>query len=94
MYYSYISNSHCYIIITYMYTLVGGITIKKPMKESLVEIKAWAATHRGELVLMYLSHFDGDDSCNTQVTNHLCLVIQCVFLFLLKILLITYSFIM
>lgn len=38
----------------------GPVTIHFPMKTSMKEVIRWTASHPNELVVVYLSHFDGD----------------------------------
>lgn len=45
----------------------SGVVIRKPMKESLLELKKWTAVNSKELVILYLSHFDGE-GCVDSVT--------------------------
>lgn len=51
-----------------VYAHHGGITIHVTMKESLRGILQWCTAHPDELVILYLSHFDGD-GCEDQVAD-------------------------
>lgn len=44
----------------------GGVTIYKPMEESLQEILKWTSANPSDLVILYISHPDGD-GCYEQV---------------------------
>lgn len=46
----------------------GGVTIHVPMEESLRQVISWANIHSEDLVIFYLSHFDGD-GCETAVED-------------------------
>lgn len=41
----------------------GAFLILKPMQESLIEVINWCNTHQDSLVIIYLSHFAGDEGC-------------------------------
>lgn len=41
----------------------GNFKILKPMKESMMEIMRWCDSNPDDLVLVYLSHYEGDDNC-------------------------------
>lgn len=45
----------------------GPVTIHKSMKSSVLELISWTEKHPSELVVLYLSHFDGD-GCQDSVT--------------------------
>lgn len=51
-----------------IYAHHGGITIHVEMKDSLRDIMKWANKHPDDLVVMYISHWDGD-GCQDAVTN-------------------------
>lgn len=44
----------------------GGVVIDKPMSESIEEVMAWSNQNPNDLVIFYLSHFDGDSSCDSK----------------------------
>lgn len=44
----------------------GSAQVKKPMAESIKEIQSWLAS-REELVILYVSHFDGEAGCEGSV---------------------------
>lgn len=51
-----------------IYAHHGGITIRVPMSESVKSIAAWANSNPDDLVMLYLSHFDGD-GCEDEVVK-------------------------
>ena len=48
---------------------LGGVSIMKPMKDSIYDVITWSNSHQDDLVVMYLSHFDGEDDCPSQVSR-------------------------
>ena len=38
----------------------GGVTVRVPLAQSVKSIQGWASEHPDQLVLLYLSHFEGD----------------------------------
>jgi hypothetical protein len=46
-----------------LYAHHGPVVIYKTMRESIREIQTWNSQNPNELVILYLSHFDGDDGC-------------------------------
>lgn len=51
-----------------IYAHHGGITIRVPMEESLHQVLNWSAENPDDLVIFYLSHFDGD-GCESAVES-------------------------
>ncbi len=51
-----------------IYAHHGGITIRVPMSESVKNIMAWANSNPEDLVIIYVSHFDGD-GCEDEVVK-------------------------
>ena len=47
-----------------VYAHHGGVKIKKPMDESLTEIVDWCGENTEDLVILYLTAFDGDSGCS------------------------------
>lgn len=52
----------------HIYAHHGGISIKKPMKESVQDLIDWSASNPSDMIVLYLSHFDGDN-CPAQVQD-------------------------
>lgn len=46
----------------------GDVKIKKLMKESIQEIQSWLSTS-SDIVILYLSHYDGDNNCQNITEN-------------------------
>jgi hypothetical protein len=46
----------------------GGVTVYKPMEESVQEILKWTAANPIDLIILYISHPDGDN-CYEQVSH-------------------------
>jgi hypothetical protein len=51
-----------------IYAHHGGVTIRVPMSDSVKGIMAWANANPDDLVILYLSHFDGD-GCEDEVVK-------------------------
>lgn len=51
-----------------IYAHHGGITIRVAMSDSVKNISSWANSHPNDLVILYLSHFDGD-GCEEEVVK-------------------------
>jgi hypothetical protein len=47
----------------------GGVKIKKTMESSLLEILSWSNKNPDDLIVLYLSHYDGDKGVETAVSN-------------------------
>jgi hypothetical protein len=41
----------------------GGIKVHKKMSESITEVINWANHNQDELILFYMSHYDGEEGC-------------------------------
>jgi hypothetical protein len=50
-----------------IYAHHGGVTIYKLMEDTLKEIIHWTTINRGEFVILYISHYAGDDDCQENV---------------------------
>ena len=52
-----------------VYASHGIVVIRKPMNDSVSEIIKWVNRNPSDLVILYLSHFAGDDGCQEAVTD-------------------------
>ena len=43
----------------------GGFKIYKPMEETVMEVMKWCHEHSDDLIIFYISHYDGDSGCET-----------------------------
>eukprot|EP01031_Cornospumella_fuschlensis_P025438 gene25438-30717_t len=51
-----------------IYAHHGGVTIRKPMQESVADILSWNGLNPDEFVMLYISHTDGDN-CTAAVES-------------------------
>ena len=49
-----------------LYAHHGGIIVRKPMEESIQEVIEWSKTNQNDLVVFFITSFDGDDDCEEE----------------------------